>query len=169
MYLIVPILLIISSSIYNLEKIFLKNSLIAIFIFLTFANFITEDTFKQIFQKIDKKKPDFYSALSKIEESKNKYFIIKKILPKNSEKTKFNSYIDLALNKYVEQYISNNSFQLNSLSQDKINFSNINEFWIICYKDVDTSKCEVPYEKDKYLVKDNIEFIRINLKKIYLK
>ena len=52
MYLIVPVLLIISSSIYNLEKIFLRNSLVAIFIFLTFANFTTEDTFKQIFQKI---------------------------------------------------------------------------------------------------------------------
>ena len=50
-----------------------------------------------------------------------------------------------------------------------IDFSNINEFWIICYKDVDISKCEVPFEKDKYLVKDNIDFIRINLKKIYLR
>jgi len=169
MYLIVPILLIISNSIYNLEKIFLKNSLIAIFIILTFANFITENTFKQTFQKIDKQKPDFNSTLSKIEKSGNKYFTIKKILPTQNEKIKFNSYIDLALNKYVEQYISNNNFKLNLISQDKIDFSNIKEFWIICYKDVDTSKCEVPYEKDEYLVKENIDFIRINLKKIYLR
>ena len=169
-YLIVPILLIISSSIYNLEKTFLKNSLIAIFIFLTFANFITEDTFKQIHRKIDKQKPDFYLALSKMEESNNKHFIVKKTLTKNKKNIKFNySYIDLALNKYIAQYISNNNFKLNLLSQDIIDFSNINEFWIICYKDVDTSKCEVPYEKDRYLVKDNIDFIRINLKKIYLK
>ena len=88
---------------------------------------------------------------------------------KNKEKIKFNSYIDLALNKYVERYISNNNLKLNLIFQNKIDFSNINEFWIICYKDVDTSKCEVPYEKDQYLVKDNIDFIRINLKKIYLK
>ena len=169
MYLIIPILLIISFYIFTLEKIFLRNSLIAIFIFLTFANFITEDTFKQTFQKIDKQKPDFYSAFSKIEKSNNKYFIVKKTLPKNKEKIKFNFYIDLALNKYVEQYISNNNFKLKLLSLDKIDFVNINEFWIICYKDVDTSQCEVPFEKDKYLVKDNIDFIRINLKKIYLR
>ena len=169
MYLIAPILLVICNAIYNLEKIFLRNFLISIFIFLTFANFVTEDTFKQIFQKIDRQKPNFYSVLSKIEESNNKYFIIKKTLAKNNEKMKFNSYIDLALNKYVEQYISNNNFKLNLLSKDKIEFSNINEFWIICYKDVDTSKCEVPYEKNQYLVKDNIDFIRINLKKIYLR
>ena len=86
MYLIIPVLLIISNSIYNLEKIFLRNSLVAIFIFLTFANFITEDTFKQTFQKIDKQKPDFYSAFSKIEKSNNKYFIVKKILPKNKRR-----------------------------------------------------------------------------------
>ena len=169
MYLIVPVLLIISSSIYNLEKIFLRNSLVAIFIFLTFSNFTTEDTFKQIFQKINKQKPDFYSALSKMEESNHKYFIIKKILPEKKEKTKFNSLIDLALNKYIERYISNNNFKLNLLSQDKAYLSKIEEFWIICYVDLDMSSCEVPYNKDEYLVKENIDFIRINLKKIYLK
>ena len=169
MYLIVPVLLIISSSIYNLEKIFLRNSLVAIFIFLTFSNFTTEDTFKQIFQKINKQKPDFYSALSKMEESNHKYFIIKKILPEKKEKTKFNSLIDLALNKYSARYISNNNFKLNLLSQDKTYLSKIEEFWIICYVDLDMSSCEVPYNKDEYLVKENIDFIRINLKKIYLK
>ena len=169
MYLIVPVLLIISSSIYNLEKIFLRNSLVAIFIFLTFSNFTTEDTFKQIFQKINKQKPDFYSALSKMEESNQKYFIIKKILPEKKEKAKFNSLIDLALNKYSARYISNNNFKLNLLSQDKAYLSKIEEFWIICYVDLDMSSCEVPYNKDEYLVKENIDFIRINLKKIYLK
>ena len=169
MYLIVPVLLIISSSIYNLEKIFLRNSLVAIFIFLTFANFTTEDTFKQIFQKINKQKPDFYSALSKMEESKHKYFIIKKILPEKKEKEKFNSLIDLALNKYIERYISNNNFKLNLLSQDKAYLSKIEELWIICYVDLDVSGCEMPYNKDEYLVKENIDFIRINLKKIFLK
>ena len=169
MYLIVPVLLIISSSIYNLEKIFLRNSLVAIFIFLTFANFTTEDTFKQIFQKINKQKPDFYSALSKMEESNHKYFIIKKILPEKKEKAKFNSLIDLALSKYIERYISNNNFKLNLLSQDKAYLSKIEEFWIICYVDLDMSSCEVPYNKDEYLVKENIDFIRIKLKKIYLK
>ena len=169
MYLIVPVLLIISNSIYNLKKIYLRNSLIVIFIFFTFANFVTEDTFKQIFQKIDNRKPDFYSTLNRIEKSNNKYFIIKKILPKNKEKVKFNSYIDLALNKYVEQYIANNNFKINLLSREKLDFSNITEFWIICYKDVDTSSCEAPFEKDEYLVKESIDFIRINLKKIYLR
>ena len=169
MYLIVPVLLIISSSIYNLEKIFLRNSLVAIFIFLTFSNFTTEDTFKQIFQKINKQKPEFYSALSKMEESNQKYFIIKKILPEKKEKAKFNSLIDLALNKYSARYISNNNFKLNLLSQDKAYLSKIEEFWIICYVDLDMSSCEVPYNKDEYLVKENIDFIRINLKKIYLK
>ena len=55
------------------------------------------------------------------------------------------------------------------ISQDKADFSNINEFWIFCYKDIDTTKCEVPYEKDEYLVNENIDFKRINLKKIYLR
>ena len=169
MYLIIPVLLIISNSIYNLKKNYLRNSLVVIFIFLTFANFMTEDTFKQIFQKIDKQKPDFYSTLDKIEKSNVKYFLIKKIIPKNKEKIKFNSYVDLALNKYVEKYIANNNFKINLISQEKIDLPNINEFWIICYKDVDASNCEVPFEKDKYLVKDNTDFMRINLKKIYLR
>ena len=169
MYLIIPILLIISYYIFNLEKIFLRNSLVIIFIFLTFANFVTEDTFKQLFQKINKQKPDFYSTLKQIDESNNKYFIIKQVQPKKKEKKKFNSYIDLALNNYVERYISNNNFKLSLLSKDQIDSSGIKEFWIICYKDIDTSKCEVPYAKDNYLIKETSDFTRISLNKIYLR
>ncbi len=169
MYLIIPILLIISFSIYNIEKIILRNSLIIIFILLTFSNFVTEDTFKQIFQNIEKKKPDFHSTLSKIEESDNKYFIIKKVINKTSGKIKFNSYIDLSLNKYVHKYILKNNFKLNLLSKHELDSLNINIFWIICYKDIDISKCEFPYNEDDYTIKESIDFKRINLKKIYLR
>ena len=169
MYLIIPILLIISFYIFTLEKIFLRNSLVVIFIFLTFANFITEDTFKQLFQKIGKQKPDFYSVLNKVENSNNKNLIIKKVEPEKSQKIKFNSYIDLALNKYVEQYILSNNFKLHLLSQNELDYSNLNEFWILCYKDIDISDCKVPFNKTNYSEKENIDFNRINLKKIYLR
>ena len=169
MYLIIPILLIISFYIFTLEKVFLRNSLVVIFIFLTFANFITEDTFKQLFQKIGKQKPDFYSVLNKVENSNNKNLIIKKVEPEKSQKIKFNSYIDLALNKYVEQYILSNNFKLHLLSQNELDYSNLNEFWILCYKDIDISDCKVPFNETNYSEKENIDFNRINLKKIYLR
>ncbi len=65
--------------------------------------------------------------------------------------------------------IANNNLKINLISQEKIVFLNKIKFWIICYIDVDASNCEMLFEKDKCLVKDNINFIRINLKKIYLR
>jgi len=168
-YIIVPILLIISISIYNLNKIFLRNALVAVFILLTIANFTTEDTFKQIFKKTNKQKPDFYSALSKIEESNQSYFIITKTVPKDEEKIKFYGLLDVAINKYMERYTSSSNFNSNLLKQDKIDLLKIREIWIICYVDLDISGCAIPYNKDEYLVKQNINFSRINLKKIYFK
>ena len=73
MFVIIPIVLIISHSIFEQKKI-IKNIMIVLFSIITIGNLLTEQTFKQIYQERKVYKPEFKKAVKIINNSTYKYY-----------------------------------------------------------------------------------------------
>ena len=76
MFAIIPIVLIISHSVFEQRKI-IRNVMVILFGLITIGNFFTEQTFKQIYQERRVYKPEFKKALEIINDSNFKYYDIK--------------------------------------------------------------------------------------------
>lgn len=167
-FVIIPVLLIITSFIYFLENKFLRNSLISLFFLLTIINFSTENNFKHFYKNINKTKPDFNSALSKINDSKVKNLLIKKTETNIYDKIEFYNLIDNAINTYIKMYIENNNYNLRIIDQLKLkNFKN-EHIWILCYTDLDLTNCKIPINNNKFTVQESLNFSKLNLKKLVI-
>ena len=165
-FVIIPVLLITTSFIYFLKNKFWRNFLISLFYVLTIINFSTENNFKQLYKKTNKTKPDFRSALSKINSSNIKNLIIKKSETNKFDKTEFYNLIDNSISLYIEKYIENNNYNLRILDQSSLkNFKN-EQIWILCYTDLDLTNCKIPINEDKFIINENLNFNKLNLKKI---
>ena len=158
MFAIIPVVLIISHSIFEQKKI-IKNLLIVLFTLITIGNFFTEQTFKQIYQERRVYKPEFRKALEIINDSNHKYYDIKldpaqKILTDPWSKS---------VNHYLEYLISNRKFK-----QQKINKYEFKDyFWEICIYDINQNNCSID---DNFRITKNIKLNRLEitlLKKIW--
>jgi len=168
-FVIIPVLLITTSFIYFLKNKFWKNFLISLFCVLTIINFSTENNFKQLYKKTNKTKPDFRSALSKINSSNIKNLIIKKSETNKLDKIEFYNLIDDSIRSYIKMYIQNNNYNLIVLDQSSLkNFKN-EQIWILCYTDLDLTNCKIPINEDKFIINENLNFSKLNLKKISYK
>ena len=167
-FVIIPILLITTNFIYLIKENFLKNFLILLF-FLTIANFATEDNFKKLYKDTNKFKPDFSSALSKINESNIKNIIIKKSETNNSNKEEFYNTIDSSINLYVNKYIEYHNYNLIVFDQSRLNNYKNEQIWILCYIDLDLTNCKIPMSEDEFIVSENLNFSKLNLKRINYK
>ena len=74
MFVLIPIILIISILIFYLENKNLKKFLIFFLVFLNLGNHFTESTFKQFFNERKKFKPDFIGAFEIINSSETNNF-----------------------------------------------------------------------------------------------
>ena len=158
MFVIIPIVLIISHSIFEQKKI-IKNIMIVLFSIITIGNLLTEQTFKQIYQERKVYKPEFKKALKIINNSSSKYYDIKldpaqKILTDPWEKS---------VNHYLNYLVLNKEFK-----QKKINkFEFKDYFWEICIYDINQDNCSVD---DDFEIIENIKLNRLEitlLKKIW--
>ena len=158
MFVIIPIVLIISHSIFEQKKI-IKNIMIVLFSIITIGNLLTEQTFKQIYQERKVYKPEFKKALKIINNSSSKYYDIKldpaqKILTDPWERS---------VNHYLNYLVLNKEFK-----QKKINkFEFKDYFWEICIYDINQDNCSVD---DDFEIIENIKLNRLEitlLKKIW--
>ena len=155
--------------IYLIKKKILKNFLISLFFLFTIANFTTEDHFKKLYKKTNKSKPDFSSALSKINNSTVKNLIIKKSETNISNKVEFYNIIDSSINLYIDKYIKYNNYNLVVFDQSDLNKYKNEQIWILCYIDLDLTNCKIPINEDQFIVNENLNFSKINLKRISYK
>ena len=158
MFAIIPIVLIISHSVFEQRKI-IRNVMVILFGLITIGNFFTEQTFKQIYQERRVYKPEFKKALEIINNSNYKYYDIKldpaqKILTDPWSRS---------VNHYLEYLILNKKFK-----QQKINkFEFEDFFWEICIYDINQENCSVDND---FKIKENIKLNRLEitlLKKIW--
>jgi hypothetical protein len=160
-FVIIPIILIISHLIFEIKKKYKKNFLIFLLIFFTLGNHFGESTIKQFYNERPPYKPEFVSSLNYIQNSDNKKFTFDMDFNKNEKKVFYKSLInyskilidDERLDIFYEE-----EFQLDKISSKYI--------WVICLPTVSPSKCTSLQSGSKFLILENKSFGSINLKLI---
>lgn len=161
-YVLIPYLILISNFILKVKSRFLKYSFFLIFLITSLLNHaIYENTFKQIYTKPFKTKPDFKSALSFIKENQNSEFYTLKY---SNHINKVN--IDIQKN-YTNYLIDKGEYKLtyiNTLDNQTLPKT----FWVFCLPDVNLANCELLtyLKKRNYIIIKNKDFNRLNVKLI---
>lgn len=165
-FLILPILLLISNLIALINNPKTRFNLFAFLIIITIGNFFTENVFKNLIFEKNLSKPDFDEAFLFIEENnKEKYqmYILPSAQDNLGEKKFFYEQVDKSLKNYVQKFIFFKNYKTSLINSINDNDYLNSTFWILCYKDIEFSKCKVPLEKDKFkaiIVKD-LKYLKI--------
>ena len=146
------------------EKI--KNTFIILILILTTANFLTEDTFKQIYKETPKYKPDFANALKYIDKSNSNILIIKNFKTKNKDKIEFYKILTLSVYDYIDHMIKLENYDINLINIQDYKNKKFISLWVMCYYDLDINNCKIDDKIKNIKINKDLNFSRINLKKI---
>ena len=141
-----PILILISSLIFEIKSKKLKIFLLILLLFSTITN-----NYIEIFQR-EISKPEFKNTIKYIINSKanNNIFVLA-----NDKKVKE------IVGNYTKVIISNENVDYNFL--DEINKNDLSEFWILCYEPVNNFQCIPPkINTNNFIKKDKIKLKLIN-------
>ena len=158
-FVLIPIILIISILTFHLENIKFRNLLIILFVLLNFGNHFTESTFKQFFNERIKFKPDFDTAFKMIENSETNKMIF--YIGKKDEKTRdyqVQDYYKSVLLNYGRAMIKNKDYKINLLNKNLENYKG--KIWNICLTNP-INECYKPNQKINVL---NENFLQGGLK-----
>ncbi len=144
MFVLIPIILIISILIFYLENKNLRRFLIFFLVFINLGNHLTESTFKQFFGEREKFKPNFDGALKIISSSETSNVILYRER-KNENKPDYTSQVLL---NYIQTIINNKEYEINLLSIDLENYKG--KVWNICLINI-LNQCYEPSMKIKVL------------------
>ena len=139
-FVLIPIILIMSILVFYLENKNLRRFLIFFFIFINLGNHLTESTLKQFFYEREKFKPDFDTALEIINSSETNNIIL--FREKDTENKP--NYASLVLFNYVQTIIKNKEYEINILNVDLENFKG--KIWNVCLINM-LSQCHKPLTK----------------------
>ena len=138
-FVLIPIISLLSILIYEIKKDKLKKILIFLFIFFTIINQFTEQNFKQIYNERKFFKPQFSLALKHINSSQNNNYMI----DVNFSKTKnLKNYYEIIYSNYLNFLSKSKNLKVNHLSLEEQKSNNINEIWIICSYLVSGNNCK---------------------------
>ena len=140
MFVLIPIILIISILIFYIENKNIRRFLIFFLIFINLGNHLTESTFKQFLDKREKFKPDFDGALEIIGNSE----INNIILYREKENTNKPDYVGQVLLNYIQTIIKNKEYKINLLSSNLENYKG--KVWNICLINI-LNQCHEPLIK----------------------
>ena len=159
-FVLIPIILIISILTFYLEREKIRNFLIIFLIFLNFGNHFTESTFKQFFNERVKFKPDFDTAFKMIEKSSetNKMIFYIDEEFKKIRDYQVQDYYKLVLFNYGKAIINNGDYKINLLSNNLENYKG--KIWNICLTNP-INECYKPNQKIDVL---NENFLQGGLK-----
>ena len=158
-FVLIPIILIISVLTFHLENKRIRNFFIILFILLNFGNHFTESTFKQFFNERVKFKPDFDSALKIIENSEtNKMIFYIDHKGKKNRDYEVQDYYKSVLFNYGRAIINNEQYEINLLSKNLENYKG--KIWNICLTNP-INECYKPNQKINVL---NENFLQGGLK-----
>ena len=157
-FVLIPVVIFTSQSIFNLNNSRLKFFLIFLIVIITIGNHFTEQTFKQFFQERVVSKPEYNSALKYINESNHKNYILKVKNMKNTEATKD------AVNHYISYLNSKNNLNLEFISDEKKYKDKF--LWHICFQDFNGKNCEIDDLNKEFNTIEKKNFNNIKLKLI---
>ena len=140
-FVLIPILILISSLIFEIKSKKLKTFLLILLLFSTITN-----NYIEIFQR-EISKPEFKNTIKYIINSQTNNNIF--ILTKNKIHKKI-------VGNYTKVIILNENVDFNFL--EEINKNDENEFWILCYEPVNNFQCIPPkINSNNYFKKDQIK------------
>ena len=158
-FVLIPIVLIISILTFHLENKKFRNFFIILFLLLNFGNHFTESTFKQFYSEKVKFKPDFDSALKIIENSEtNKMIFYIDHTDKKNRDYQVQDYYKSVLFNYGRAIINNEQYEINLLSKNLENYKG--KIWNICLTNP-INECYRPNQKINVL---NENFLQGGLK-----
>ena len=160
-FVIIPVVLVISHLIFEIKNKYKKNFLIFILIFFTLGNHWTESTIKQFFNDRTPYKPEFVRSFNYIQNSDYKTFTFDMEFTKNNKEAFYKSFIN-----YSKVLIDKK--KLDIFYQEKFEFIKINSeyIWVICFPTLSPSRCKFLKNKKKFLILENKIFGSIDLKLI---
>ncbi len=127
-FVLIPIIVLISILVYELENKILKNILISTIVLITIANQFTEQNFKQFFENRKYFKPQYNLALEYINKSNYKNFYVDLNFAKTNNLKK--NYL-LIYKNYLDFLSKKNSYnELQYFQKDESN--NVDRVWILC-------------------------------------
>jgi len=140
MFVLIPIILIISILVFYLENKNLRKFLIFFLVFINLGNHLTESTFKQFFNEREKFKPDFKGAFEIINSSEiNNVILYREKRDKNKP-----DYTGQVLFNYVQTMIKNKEYEINLLNNNLENYEG--KVWNICLINI-LNQCYKPMMK----------------------
>ena len=158
-FVLIPIILIISILTFYLENKNSRKFLIILIILLNFGNHFTESTFKQFFDEREKFKPDFDTAFKMIQNSETNKMIF--YIDKKGKKTRdyeVQDYYKSVLFNYGKTIINNEQYEIDLLSKNQKNYKG--KIWNICLTNP-INECYKPNQKINIL---NENFLQGGLK-----
>lgn len=165
-FIILPALLLISNLIALINNPKARFYLFAFLIIITIGNFLTENVFRNLIFEKNLSKPNFDEAFLFIEENnKEKYqmYILPSTQDNLGEKKFFYEQVDKSLKNYVQKFVFYKNYKTNFINSINDNDYLNSTFWILCYKDIEFSKCKVPLEKDKFkaIIEKDLKYLKI--------
>ena len=136
-FVLIPIILLISILIFEIKNKLIKNFLIIIMVFLNLGNHYSEATFKQFIAKRNFFKPDFKSMINLIYQSPEKNFTIDLSLSSTEEKS-----INNAISSYIERESQDINSKIKFINKKQFINSNKKTVWVVCLTAVTKNKCE---------------------------
>ena len=147
-FVLIPIILIISNLVFLIEREIVKKLLISVLILINLANHFTEGTLKQFFAERQRFNPNFEKAFSTIEESKIKKlsFYTNKVNDENE------NFINTVISNYSQLMINKKGYEIVILKDGPKNIEG--KIWNICLTII---SCDKPPDKSKILEETHLE------------
>ena len=133
-FVLIPIILIISILVFTIENKTIKRLVISLLILTNFANHFTESTLKQFFLERQRFNPNFENMLVIIEKSKIKklHFYTNEINDKNE------NYINTVISNYLKVLLKEKIYNIEILKNDTENIKG--KIWNICLTKISCDK-----------------------------
>ena len=145
-FVLIPILILISSLIFEIKPRKVKIFLLILLLISTITN-----NYIEIFQR-ENSKPEFKNTIKYISNSKtnNNIFVLAP-----------NKMVKEIVGNYTKVIISNENVDFNFL--DEIDKNDLSEFWILCYEPVNNFQCiPTKINSNNFIKKDQIKLKLIN-------
>ena len=162
-FIIIPIILLTSHLIFEIQSSSLKNILLSTCVAITIFNQFTEVNFQQFYKKRPFFKPEISKALRIIDNSEYKNFSFNKNLYISNNESEENTFAHKAIKNYILKLAETNNLKIN---YRETNLNNDKFLWIICTELLIGSKCDNPTYNKKFKIIENKDFNRINIKLI---
>ena len=158
-FILAPIIILISYLIFEIDNKKLKKILITILVIFTLGNQFTETNIKQFFNERTFHKPQFTLTFKEIQKSEEKYFTFDLKFVPNTK-----NYVLEALKNYSFKLVKKNNLNIDFMNNEDFINSNVNKIWLICLPNVVISKCNQPGKKFDVNILKEISFVGINLR-----